>query len=84
LGPWWCNEIHYHPPDLSGLDNTRDEFVELHNITTSPVNLTGWRVKGGTEFSFTAGTTLRPGDYILLVSFNPITDPASLEAFTSL
>jgi Lamin Tail Domain len=81
IGPVIINEIHYHPPDLSGADNARDEFVELHNITTSPVDLTGWKLKGGSEFAFAAGTTLRPGDYILVVGFNPVTDNASLTAF---
>ncbi|MBM3847102.1 MAG: lamin tail domain-containing protein, partial [Verrucomicrobia bacterium] len=36
VGPVVLNEIHYHPPDiLSGtnrLDNTQDEFIELHNL----------------------------------------------------
>ena len=81
IGPVIINEIHYHPPDLTGADNGRDEFVELHNITTSSVDLTGWKLKGGSDFIFAAGTTLRPGDYILVVGFNPATDAASLAAF---
>ena len=82
IGPVVINEIHYHPPDLAGpVDNGRDEFVELHNITTSAVSLAGWRLKGGTDFTFAAGTTLQPGDYILVVGFNPVTDTASLAAF---
>jgi len=75
------NEIHYHPPDLAGADNTRDEFLELHNITTAPVNLGGWRLKNDVDFTFAAGTTLRPGDYILVVGFDPAVDTASLAAF---
>jgi hypothetical protein len=81
IGPVIINEIHYHPPDLGGSDNGRDEFVELHNITTSPVDLTGWKLKGGSEFAFAAGTIIRPGDYILVVGFNPGTDNALLTAF---
>lgn len=81
IGPVIINEIHYHPADLAGADNVRDEFVELHNITTSPVDLTGWKLKGGSDFAFAAGTTLRPGDYILVVGFNPETDPSSLASF---
>ncbi len=81
IGPVVVNEIMYHPVDLAGLDNARDEFVELHNITTSPVDLSGWKVKGDTDFTFAAATTLRPGDYILVVGFNPATDAPSLAAF---
>lgn len=79
--PVIINEIHYHPPDLAGpVDNVRDEFVELHNPTTSPVSLDGWVLKDGSDFTFPAGSTLRPGDYILVVGFDP-TNAATLAAF---
>ncbi len=79
--PVLINEIHYHPTDLPGLlDNARDEFVELHNPTTSPVVIGGWHLKGASDFTFPPGTVLRPGDYILLVGFNP-TDILTLNAF---
>lgn len=32
------NEIHYHPGD----DNPADEFIELRNLTATPVPLIGW------------------------------------------
>jgi hypothetical protein len=83
IGPVIINEIHYHPPDLAGADNVRDEFVELHNITTNPVDLSGWKLKGGTDFTFAPGTVIRPGDYILIVGFNPATDPGTLDNFRS-
>jgi Lamin Tail Domain/CotH kinase protein len=79
--PVVINEIHYHPPDLAAADNVRDEFIELHNPTTTAVALAGWRLKGGSDFTFPAGATLRAGDYILLVTFDPATDAASLAAF---
>ena len=79
--PVIINEIHYHPPDLAGpVDNARDEFIELHNPTTSPVTLAGWVLKGGSDFTFPAGATLRPGDYILVVGFDPA-NAATLAAF---
>jgi hypothetical protein len=82
--PVIINEIHYHPPDLAGpVDNTRDEFVELHNPTTTAVDLSGWRLEGASDFTFPNGAALRPGDYILVVGFNPSTDTASLNAFIS-
>ena len=80
--PVMLNEIHYHPVNLpGGVDNTRDEFIELHNPTTSAVDLGGWVVKSATDFTFAPGTMLLPGDYLVLVSFNPQTAPATLAAF---
>ena len=84
-GPIVINELMYHPPDLPpvppGTDNGRDEFIELHNIATSPQNLAGWRLRGDVDCVFGPGATIRPGEYALVVSFNPATDPASLNAF---
>ena len=79
--PIIINEVMYHPPDLNALDNVRDEFIELHNVTTSTVDVSGWKLKGGSDFVISAGTTIRPGDYVLVVGFNPATDTASLTAF---
>jgi hypothetical protein len=83
IGPVIINEVHYRPPDIGTADNARDEFVELHNISTTPVDLSGWRLSGQSDFTFAPGTELRPGDYILVVSFNPVTDPSSLATFRS-
>jgi hypothetical protein len=76
IGPVTINEIMYHPPDLTvgtntGVDDTRDEYIELYNISTNTVDLSGWRLKGDTEYIFTNGTTLAAGGYLLLVSFDP-------------
>ena len=69
--PVIINEIHYHPVDLISGDNTRDEFVELHNPATQPVDLSGWHLEGGSDFTFPAGAVLRPGDYVLVLGFDP-------------
>jgi len=80
--PVILNEVMYHPVDLSGpVDNARDEFIELHNITTSPQSIAGWKLKGDSDYAFAAGTTIQPGDYVLVVTFNPATDTALLDAF---
>ena len=80
IGPITINEIMYHPPDVGTNDNSRDEFVELHNISTNSIDLAGWRLKGDTEFIIPAGTTISPGGYLLLVGFDPA-DAATLAAF---
>jgi hypothetical protein len=79
IGPVTINEIMYHPLDITNvtgtttnvLDDTGDEYIELGNISTNAVDLSGWRLKGDTEFIFTNGTTLAAGGYLLLVSFDP-------------
>jgi len=72
----------YHPVDLTGgVDNVRDEFVELHNLTTTAQAIAGWKLKGDSDFTFAADTVIQPGDYVLVVTFNPATDPAALAAF---
>ena len=79
--PIVINELMYHPPDLSAADNVRDEFIELHNITTSAVDVSGWKIKGNADFVFPAGTSIRPGDYVLVVGFDPAIDTTSLAGF---
>jgi len=88
VGPVVLSEIMYHPPDLGGLDNLRDEFIELFNITGStvplydPLNSTNtWHLRGGVNFDFPAGVSLVAGEYLLVVSFDPNTDPTSLAGF---
>jgi hypothetical protein len=81
IGPILINEVMYHPPDFAGGgDNALAEFIELHNPTTSVVDVSGCRIKGDSEFSFPSGSTIRPGDYVLVVGFNPL-DTASLANF---
>ena len=83
-GPIIINEVMYHPPEIAGnppTDNARDEFVELHNITMTAQGVGGWRLKGDADFVFAAGTTIQPGEYVLLVTFNPSTDTAARTAF---
>ncbi len=80
--PVILNEVMYRPIDFAGpTDNARDEFVELHNITTNAQSIAGWKLKGDSDFTFAAGTVIQPGDYVLVVTFNPVSDPASLAAF---
>ncbi|MDB6172805.1 MAG: hypothetical protein JWL59_2116 [Chthoniobacteraceae bacterium] len=60
------NEIHFN-----SVDNTlADQFIELYNAGGVPVNLTGWRISGGVDYSFPSGTTIANGAY-LLIAANP-------------
>ena len=45
------NEINYHPKADTGT-----EWVELRNLMGVNVDLSGWRLSGGVEFTFASGT----------------------------
>jgi hypothetical protein len=89
VGPIVFNEVMYHPPNLAGADNVRDEFLELFNPSATeavplfdpahPQNT--WRLRGGVDLNFPTGLTLPPGGYLLVVSFNPVEDTNALAGF---
>lgn len=54
------NEIMYHPP------NELDEFIELHNPTTAPVDLGGWRLDEGIRHTFAPGTKIPAGGFLVV------------------
>ncbi len=88
IGPVVISEIMYRPPDLLTGDNSRDEFVELLNISSAPVALfdpltptNTWRLAGGVDYDFPTNRTLAPGEYLLLVNFDPLLEPTVLTAF---
>ncbi|MBI5388535.1 MAG: lamin tail domain-containing protein [Verrucomicrobia bacterium] len=62
------NELHYNSPQ----NTIREEFIELFNPLSVAVALSNWRLSGGIDFPFPAGTTLAPGAF-LLVAQDPVT-----------
>ncbi|MBN1675507.1 MAG: lamin tail domain-containing protein, partial [Kiritimatiellae bacterium] len=77
VGPVIINEIMYHPLDPSGSADATREFIELVNISASPVNLydaaattNRWRLDAAVEYTFPAGITLSAGEYVLVVPTN--------------
>ncbi|HTG45664.1 MAG TPA: lamin tail domain-containing protein, partial [Verrucomicrobiae bacterium] len=94
VGPLVISEIMYHPRDLrSGIEiieNTQDEYIEIRNISGSPVALfdsgtptNTWQLNGAVEFAFPTNVTLQANAVILVVSFNPISDPNATARFRS-
>lgn len=92
VGPVVITEIMFQPPDIivgtNALDDSDNEFIELQNITSSPVNLydanhpsNTWHIRGGVSFEFPRGVTVPPQGYVLLVNFNPSLDTAKLAEF---
>lgn len=72
------NEINYRP-GTGYPENTKLEFIELHNPDATAVDLSGWAITTGADFTFPAGTTLPAGGYLVVAS-----DPATLKTATGL
>lgn len=94
VGPITFSEIMYHPSDVlangSLWDNTEHEFIELMNISDQEVNLfdpsapqIAWSLKGGVDFEFEPNTIIVPGERIVVVGFDPTSDPALKTDFES-
>ena len=73
-------ELMYDPePPLAGSTNSASDFeyVELRNVGTNTLDLAGFHLSGGVDYTFTAAsavTQLQPGEYVLvaknLMAFN--------------
>ena len=84
VGPALITEVNYAPgePTQTALNIFADlsvadlEFVEITNTGSTPIELSNWRLRGGIDFDFPAGT-FEPGGKRLIVSFDP-SDPSEL------
>ena len=62
------NEIMYHPyHPVPGAEDIRQEYIELFNRGTEPVNLSGWRISSGVDFTF-GDVTLAEGGYLVVAA----------------
>lgn len=59
------NELHYNPPVSQD-----GEWIELHNQMAVNVDLSGWRLDDGVEYTFPSGTVI-PGGGFLVIAKNP-------------
>ena len=55
------SEIMYHPIS----ERVSDEYLELRNLTSQPINLTGWRLSKGVDFTFPAVTLPADGYWVV-------------------
>ena len=70
------NELMVEPPS-----GHRDgEFIELYNKGNTIVDMSGWRVVDGVDFRFPAGSTIAPGEYVVIAANERITGAAFPEA----
>lgn len=93
VGPVVINEIMYHPADPPAGISVSPEFIELHNLSAQTVVLSSdygadgerpWRITGGVDFDFAIGTSIPAGAFLMVVAFDPVTDPTALAQFRSL
>jgi len=68
------NEIMYHP---DATNEAQFEWIELHNQMAVDMDLSGWSLAGGVQFTFTEGTVLGGGQYLVVAS-----SPATLMTAT--
>ncbi len=93
VGPVVINELMYHPVTEVGgslVENADEEFVELYNFSAVPVPLydvdhptNHWKLSGAVAFEFATGNSLAAGESAVVVSFDPVTNPAALANFQS-
>ena len=89
VGPLVINEIMFAPPPLPGVpENTRDEFLELRNVSGQPLPLFNalspagtWALDGAVQFQFPTNLTIAPDEYVLVVGFDPMKSPTELAGF---
>ena len=87
-GPVVFSEIMYFPPNLGGASNLRDEYIEIRNLTGSPVQLYDpdhdtnvWKITNGVDYAFPQFTSIPANGHILIVGFDPVAEPATLTEF---
>ena len=61
------NEIMYHP----ATNEPAMEWVELRNQMAVDVDLSGWSITGGIQYSFASNTIVRGGGYVLVALSPP-------------
>ncbi len=78
VGPIVISEIYYNPESQTGdtYDNNDYEFVELLNISSSPVTLQNydallginvpWKFTNGIDYTFPLGTTIAAGQRLVI------------------
>jgi len=67
------NEVMYHPATATG----EEEWIELTNLMAVDMDLSGWRLTGGVNFTFPEGSRITAGGH-LVVAGGPAAVPGAL------
>ncbi|MCL4178907.1 MAG: lamin tail domain-containing protein [Verrucomicrobia bacterium] len=86
VGPVVLSEIMYHPP--VGMPEVPASYLELANVSATsvplhhPVEITNtWRLNNAVRFDFPMGVALPAGGRLLVVGFDPASNPVALADF---
>ncbi len=79
VGPLLISELNYNPGTPSPAAMAEDEnittddleFIEIHNPTSVPADMTDWRIRGGVDFDFDDATFIGARETVLIIPFNP-------------
>ncbi|MCK6500264.1 MAG: thrombospondin type 3 repeat-containing protein, partial [Nitrospira sp.] len=84
------SEVQFHEGGLptNTLSAAYLEYLEIHNGTGAPMPLYNtnavWRLNGGIDFEFPLFLTLAADERVVVVPFDPATQPSVLAAFRAL
>lgn len=90
--PVQISEVHYRPPDIRvGGDAWNDsalEFVEIANVSNAAVDLfdashptNTWHLKDAVSYVFPENMTVPPGGTVVIVNFDPTSNPQAVARF---
>ncbi len=74
VGSIQVSEIMYHPAGTP-------EYLEITNAGDTAQTLDQWTLRGDADFDFIPGTTLQPGETVLVVAFDPQLNPTQAATF---
>ncbi|MEI7732437.1 MAG: immunoglobulin domain-containing protein, partial [Verrucomicrobiota bacterium] len=89
VGPIVINEVMYNPPNLTTYDPP-SSYIELLNTAATnyplftlaePTN--AWHIRNAVDYDFPTNVWLQPGQTLLVVGFDPVTNTYALNAFRS-
>jgi hypothetical protein len=90
VGPVVINEIMYHPPNHGTNSPDAEEFIELLNLSATPVALFDpahpanvWRLANAVSFDFPLNTSIPAQGTLVVVPFDPLANSGALAAFRS-
>ena len=63
----FITEIMYNPPATEVFSGNQLEFIELKNVGSTELDLSGVQFTDGIQFTFRIGTRLDPGAFVVLV-----------------
>lgn len=66
-GGLYITELSFNPTSAQGSDGDC-EFIEIYNAFSNTVSLDNVVISNGLDFAFPAGSTIAPGEYIVILS----------------